>query len=364
MTAHDGLYQFKKLSLVLTSACNLACKMCPIIRGPQGTLTREQAFQTAEFAGRRGFNEIEVGGGEPTLISYFWDLLDRLCDTGAEVKVVTNGVRLTEEHVRQLARYPNLSVQVSIDGVGDVHDSIRGMRGAFEASEKTLWALADAGCKISINTVVQRANFRHMVDLYERFKDMPVVFHAFSLVESDKIGSDELIHLQDLDEFMRVMTEVQERGARDGNDVILSDQLLKTYRRRVQYPYFLMHPGKGCTVVRRHLIVTHEAHVIPCFHYAWDKDTIERRLDQRSIDEIVDSPEVREEVRRVIGPRGCRGCSTMCYNWDDDFRRKVMRPTGVLRLRRAYACAKEYIRTHHPGALAAASSIKRFLRPA
>ncbi len=363
MTVRDDFYQFEKLSLVLTSACNLTCRMCPIIRGPQGTLTQEQAFHVAEFAGRRGFREIEVGGGEPTLLNYFWDLLDRLCDTQAEVKIVTNGVRLTSEDVRRFAAYENLAVQISIDGVGDVHDSIRGAQGAFDASERSLHELADAGCRLSVNTVVQHDNFRGMVDVYERFKHLPLVFHAFSLVESDKIGSDELIRREDLDEFMRVMTEVQTRGASDGNDVILTNELLKTYRRRVQYPYFLMHPGKGCTVVMRHLVVSHEGYVIPCFHYAWEKERIERRLDQRPIDEIVDSTDVRNEIQRAVGPKGCRGCSTMCYNWDDRFREKVMRPTGVLQVRRAYACTKEYMRLHHPHALAAASSVKRFLRP-
>jgi len=363
MTAQDDFYQFEKLSLALTSACNLTCKMCPVIRGPQGTLTQEQAFQVAEFAGRRGFREIEVGGGEPTLMKYFWDLLDRLCDTQAEVKILTNGVRLTSENIQRFAGYENLSVQISIDGIGDLHDAIRGMQGAFDASEESLCKLADAGCQISINTVIMSDNFRDMVDIYERFKNLPLKFHAFTLVESDKISSEEMIRHEDLDEFMRVMSEVHTRGASDGNDVILTDELLKTFRRRVQYPYFLMHPGKGCTVVKRHLIVSHEGRVIPCFHYKWDDNQIERRLDQRSIDEIVDSTDVRDEIRRAIGPEGCRGCSTMCYNWDEQFREKVMRPNGVLRVRRAYACTKEYIRLHHPHVLAAASSIKRFLRP-
>lgn len=362
MADNDNFYQFRKLSLTLTSACNLACKMCLIRRGPQGTLTREHAFQVAEFAGRRGFKEIEISGGEPTLVEHFWDLLDRLCDTGAEVRLVTNGTRLTEEHVRWLSGYPNLWIQVSIDGVGELHDSIRGVRGAFDASEKALRALADSGCRVATNTVVQRSNFRHIVELYERFKSMPLMFHSFILVESGGIVDSELIPHENLEEFLGTMSEIMSRADRDGNDVVLSDELLEAYRRRIQYPYFLMHPGKGCTVVKRSLSVNHQGYVLPCWHYVWETERIQRRLDQRSIDEIVDSPEVRDEIRRVIGPSGCRGCSTMCYNWDEDFCRKVMRPTRLLRLRRASLCSKEYLRMHHPAVFKATKSIKRLLR--
>jgi len=362
MTEKDGFYQFQKLTLSLTSACNLRCKMCMIVRRPPATLSREHAFQVADFAGRRGFTEIEVGGGEPTLVSYFWQLLDRLCDTDAEIKVVTNGVLLDDSQIRRLAGYENLSVQVSIDGITEIHDTIRGKEGAFAATEKTLHGLADADCRISINTVVQQSNFRTMIDVYERFKSLPLTFHAFSLVEYDPLIVDELIHPEDFDEVMDIMHEVMERGNRDRNDVILSEELLEAFRRRVRYPYFQMHPAKDCTVVKRGLFVTQEGYVMPCFHYAWDKSTVRRRLDQRSIDEIVDSPEVQDEIRRVLGPDGCRGCSTMCYNWDEDFREKVMRPTGLLRIRRAYLCGKEHIRMYHPGVFAAARSAWRKMR--
>jgi len=336
--------------------------MCLAIRGTKSTITREHALQAVEFAGRRGFKTIVVGGGEPLLVDYFFDLVDSLVATGVEIRITTNGILLNNEHIRLFSGHDNLSIQVSIDGIGEVHDEIRGARGAFDASEKSLRALADAGIRISVNTVVQRSNFRTMVDLYERFKDLPYVFHAFSLVEPDEIISDELLILPDeLDEFTDVMTEVMSRGDRDGNDVILSPELIENYRRRVKYPFFLMHPGNGCTIGRRGLIVLPDGYVVPCFHYRWERERIQRRLGQRPIDEIVDSPEVRDDISRVVGPNGCRGCSTMCYNWDEDFRNKVMSPHGMLRLRRTYLCGKEYVRQHHPGIFAVARSAKRTL---
>ena len=359
----DNFYEFQEFTLLPTSACNLRCKMCLAIRGTKATITREHALQAVDFAGRRGFKTIVVGGGEPLLVKYFYDLLDALVATGVEVRITTNGLLVTDEHIRRFTGHDKLSIQVSIDGIGEVHDEIRGARGAFDASEKSLRALAYAGIRISINTVVQRSNFRTMVDLYERFKDLPYMFHAFALVEPDEVISDQLLILPDeLDEFTDVMTEVMSRGTRDGNDVILSPELLENYRRRVKYPYFLMHPGNGCTIGRRGLIVLPDGYVVPCFHYKWERERIQRRLGQRPIDDIVDSPEVRDDISRVVGPNGCRGCSTMCYNWDEDFREKVMRPTGLLRVRRAYLCAKEHVRINYPGVFAVAKRVRRRFR--
>ena len=106
-----------------------------------------------------------------------------------------------------------------------------------------------------------------------------------------------------------------------------------------------MHPGHGCTVVQRGLIITHEGFVVPCWHYTWDRQDIQRSMHERSLDAIVDAPEVIAELKQAAGPEGCTGCSTMCYNWDETFREKVMTPSGTLKFRRS----KEHFKQRYPG---------------
>ena len=132
-----------KFLLFITDRCNLVCKMCPIIIGDpkgksRGTLPRDLAFQAADFAKRRGFKEVEVAGGEATVVDYFWELLGKLCECDAEVRLVTNGLMTTDEHIAEYRKYPNLQVQVSIDGTGEIHDGIRGVNGAFDRSVNSL----------------------------------------------------------------------------------------------------------------------------------------------------------------------------------------------------------------------------------
>lgn len=354
-------YDWGKMSITITNRCNLVCKMCSIILEDKHTLPEDLALHAADFAERQGFKEVEIGGGEPTLVPYFWKLAERICSIdGLFPKVVTNGLKHTPEMVKQFAALPNLHVQVSIDGLDGNHDRIRGAKGALKRSEKSLHALADAGVSLSVNTVVQRSNYNELVEVYERFKSLPLVFHAFSLIEGRDHAEGEYIRPEDGPGLLKVLREVKARSEADGRDVVLSEELLKAYELRVQYPHFLMHPGFNCSVVRKGLLISHDGYAIPCQHYFWDKSE-KRSLREHTLDEIVYSPEVLGELESAIGLNGCYGCSTMCYNWDEEFRQKVMSPTGRNKVRRSWAVGKEYVKENYPAVAQAYRQVKRII---
>lgn len=343
--------------------------MCPIIVvDPKAlmrqTLPRELAFQAADFAIRKGFKEIEVAGGEATVVDYFWELLDKLCSGDAEVRLVTNGLLTKDEHIQTFLRYPNLQVQVSIDGTEKIHDEIRGAKRSFARAADTLERLVAAGCKrVSINTVVQRSNYMDMLNVYERFKHLPYLYHAFSIVE-EKEAPDETIPSDKLDEAFGILRRIQSRALKDGKDVILSDDLLDAYYFRTRYPHYMMHPGMGCTVVQRQVVVMIDGKVVPCYHKLWDESDHRRNLHHRTMDEILEDPEILKETQEAIGPDGCLGCSTMCYNWDSEFRRKVMHPDGIAKAQRMLLRSKEYLRENHPKAFRVAKRVKDSLQGA
>ncbi len=165
----DSFFDWRKIALNLTTACNLRCKMCPVVVRPTESLTRDEAFGVADFAARRGFDQIVVTGGEPTIMPYFWDLMDRLAATPMLVQVLTNAYRLNPDHIARMARMPRLIANVSLDGVGPVHDAIRG-EGAFAATDANIRGLIAAGVRVAVNTTVQAGNYRNMLDLYEHLK--------------------------------------------------------------------------------------------------------------------------------------------------------------------------------------------------
>jgi len=337
--------------------------MCPIITNDpkalhRETMPRELAFQAAEVALSKGFKEIEIAGGEATVIDYFWELLEYMCSGDAEVRLVTNGLMTTDEHIETFCKYDNLQVQISVDGTELVHESIRGAKGSYKKTVHTLERLAAAGHKrMSINTVMQRLNFADLVNVYEALKHLPYLYHAFSLLEPGEAPL-ETVPDDKIDEAMASLREVKRRADADGNDVILTDELLKTTYHRMRYPFYTMHPGRGCTVVQRQVVIFWDGVVVPCFHTGWYFDDLNLNMNNRPLAEILEAPEYIDAIEKAIGPNGCHGCSTMCYNWDEDFQRKVMHPDGALKAKQKLVLSKEYFRVNHPGAFDFAKRIK------
>lgn len=163
------------LTWELTYACNLACEHCLSSSG------RRDPRELDTAACRTVIDELErmqvfyvnIGGGEPTVRSDFWELLSYSVDRGVGVKFSTNGVRLTPERARWLAATDYVDVQISIDGAtAEVNDAVRGA-GSFDSAYRAMSNLADAGFTgFKISVVMTRENVGQLDEfrqLAERF---------------------------------------------------------------------------------------------------------------------------------------------------------------------------------------------------
>jgi mycofactocin radical SAM maturase len=116
---------------------------------------------------------VNIGGGEPTIRSDFWDLLDYATAHHVGVKFSTNGTRITPARAARLAASDYVDVQISLDGASrDVNDAVRG-DGSYDAAIAAMEHLADAGFGgFKISVVVTRQNVSQLDDfsaLADRF---------------------------------------------------------------------------------------------------------------------------------------------------------------------------------------------------
>jgi mycofactocin radical SAM maturase len=102
---------------------------------------------------------VNIGGGEPTVRPDFWALVDYATGHDVGVKFSTNGVKITPEIARRLARRDYVDVQVSLDGAtAEVNDAVRG-RGSYAIALRAMRNLADAGfAGFKISVVLTRHN--------------------------------------------------------------------------------------------------------------------------------------------------------------------------------------------------------------
>jgi mycofactocin radical SAM maturase len=163
------------LTWELTYACNLACLHCLSSSGrrdPRELSTAECKAVIDELQRMQVFY-VNIGGGEPTVRSDFWELVDYATAHQVGVKFSTNGVRIDRAVAERLAASDYVDVQISLDGAtAEVNDAVRG-EGSFDMALRALQHLADAGFRdAKISVVCTRQNIGqldHFKALADRF---------------------------------------------------------------------------------------------------------------------------------------------------------------------------------------------------
>ncbi|MGD8166759.1 mycofactocin radical SAM maturase [Herbiconiux sp. P16] len=163
------------LTWELTYACNLSCVHCLSSSGrrdPRELSTEECKAVIDEFERMQVFY-VNIGGGEPTVRSDFWELVDYATAHKVGVKFSTNGVKITPEVAQKLASSDYVDVQISLDGAtAEVNDYVRGP-GSYATAMRAMQNMKDAGFtgfKISVvctrQNIPQLDEFKAIADEY------------------------------------------------------------------------------------------------------------------------------------------------------------------------------------------------------
>ena len=149
------------LTWEITYGCNLACIHCLSSSGrrdPRELSTAEAMGVIDELHDLQVFY-VNIGGGEPTIRSDFYDLVDYSVSQGVGVKFSTNGSTITPARAERLAGRDYVDVQISIDGADKAtNDAVRGP-GSYDTARRAMDNLAAAGFgAFKISVVVTRQN--------------------------------------------------------------------------------------------------------------------------------------------------------------------------------------------------------------
>ena len=158
------------LELQLTGKCNLRCRHCYLGGVGKQELSLEQVRSVLkEFEEMQGLRVL-LTGGEPLLHSRFAEINEMLPDLYLRKVLFTNGVLLNKE---LLARLNVHEVQVSIDGMKNAHDALRGS-GTYDLALHALRRTLDAGFEISVSTMVYPGNLGDFDAMEELFRSLGV----------------------------------------------------------------------------------------------------------------------------------------------------------------------------------------------
>jgi len=152
------------LSIILTYRCNSRCSMCNIWQHP--TLPAEEVTLETLAKLPGGFDYLNLTGGEPTLRADLEALVDLLHPKTRQLEISTNGLQ-ADKLERILRKHPDVKIRISLEGIGERNNAIRGEKNGFERKMDTMKRLVAAGgCDLGFATTFQDDNCDQLLDLY------------------------------------------------------------------------------------------------------------------------------------------------------------------------------------------------------
>lgn len=314
------------LTYTVTYGCNARCMMCDSWKLPtKGDLTAAEVAKI--FDQLPPMDGVRLTGGEPFVRADFAEIA-RLAQQKLRplvLHVTTNGfltdriVRFCEERQRNIP----LELLVSIDGVGEKHNNIRGNRLAFASAMKTLDSLAprrkELNLRLAVNqTIVDPEGIQHYRLLREVLAGLGVrhqmvlaydVSATYSLergidVAPTSAGQFSTFGTFTVAHFEELLSEVEG----DLGKLPFLERLAKRYYVSGLRNRLLAHraePNPPCAALTSHLRIFPNGDVPTC---QFNGKTVGNLRKERFVD--IWRSHLVEDQRRWV--RNCAGCWAEC----------------------------------------------------
>jgi MoaA/NifB/PqqE/SkfB family radical SAM enzyme len=191
------LFRPMQVEWLMTYECNFRCPTCTDVRRPKSknTLVFPKIKEVIDQMSDWGVRRLGLSGGEPLMRKELLLQTLRYANSrGIYTRFVTNGFFLDREILLEYSQVGGGHIILSIDGMGEVHDSIRS-KGSFDKLINTLDIIETLDLNniiIRINTVLSNNNIDNIlavVDLCDQYGHVmwiqPYRFHPSNMFDGD-----------------------------------------------------------------------------------------------------------------------------------------------------------------------------------
>ena len=205
----------------LTLACNLKCSHCGSRAGQRrpDELTTGEALEVVEALARLGTRELTIIGGEAYLRRDWTDIVAAAAGHGIYVAMQTGARALTEKRLKAGIDAGLGGLGVSLDGLAESHDRIRGVTGSFDFGLSTLRHAKAAGLRTSANTQIGAQTAAELPELLEHLISTGIGQWQLQLTVAMGNAVDHpelLLQPYQLLELMPLLAQLYHRARRDG----------------------------------------------------------------------------------------------------------------------------------------------------
>ncbi len=161
------------VSIITTYRCQMRCKMCDIWENPTDS---KREIQAKELEILPKFKFVNITGGEPFVRRDLQDIVEVMYRKSDRIVISTSGWH-TDRIIKMAERFPNIGIRVSIEGLSQKNDDLRGREGTFDRALRVLLTLKEMGVKdIGYGCTVSNHNSADMLWLYKLSRELGMEF--------------------------------------------------------------------------------------------------------------------------------------------------------------------------------------------
>ncbi|MCR5207729.1 MAG: radical SAM protein [Eubacterium sp.] len=285
-------------TVIVTYRCNARCNMCNRYKAPSKP---EEELTVDVIKKLPPMYFTNITGGEPFIRTDLKDIVAELDKKSDRIVISTNGF-FTDRILELCKEFPNVGIRISIEGLEETNNAIRGLDDGFNRGYTTLKKLVESGHKdVGFGMTVQDANAKDLVPLYKISDEMNMEFATASLHNSFYfVEAKNIIHDREMvaGEFEKLI-----------NELLKSNSPKKWFRAYFNHGLINYIYGQKrllpCDMAFDTFFIDPYGDVMPC-NGTKDKEVM-GNLNEQSWDELWNS-EQADRVRAKV-----RACDRQCW---------------------------------------------------
>jgi 12,18-didecarboxysiroheme deacetylase len=185
----------------VTRRCNLKCVHCyahATDEAASDELSTKEGKHLLDDLAQFGVPVVLFSGGEPLVRRDLVELADYAVKLGMRAVISTNGTLITRSVAQALKEIGLSYVGISLDGMGEVNDRFRGVKGAFNRAMAGIEHCQQAGIKVGLRFTINRMNVDEIPSIFDLLeeRDIPRVcfYHLVYAGRGSDLVKEDLTH--------------------------------------------------------------------------------------------------------------------------------------------------------------------------
>jgi len=196
-----------------TRTCNLKCVHCYTDsdnRKYEGELSTGEGFKLIDDLAAFEIPSLLFSGGEPLIRPDILTLIERAAGREIRPVISTNGTMIDREMARSIKDAGVVYVGISLDGMEEINDEFRGVKGAFMRAMKGFDNCLAIGQRVGLRLTLTKRNYQDLHQIFDFIENEGIPRACFYHLVYSGRGSD------------MFKDDLSYKESRDAMDVILS----------------------------------------------------------------------------------------------------------------------------------------------